>query len=135
MIERGPCRAFKPRYGFDASTGECVPFIYGGCGGNSNRFLLKSQCERTCMRSRGGVDIDPGIQLLPIYPENDPICTLPLETGPCYALTTRYGFDAEIGKCVKFTYGGCQGNGNNFETEEECQESCLANMPMPIRLP
>ncbi|KIH56366.1 Kunitz/Bovine pancreatic trypsin inhibitor domain protein [Ancylostoma duodenale] len=65
--------------------------------------------------------------------DDDAVCTLPLEKGPCFALIPRYGFDAETGTCVMFMYGGCQGNGNNFETMEECQDSCLENTPMPIR--
>ncbi|KIH67363.1 Kunitz/Bovine pancreatic trypsin inhibitor domain protein, partial [Ancylostoma duodenale] len=64
----------------------------------------------------------------------DPVCTLPLDSGPCYGRHQRYGFDPNIGRCVKFTYGGCQGNENNFETKEECQMTCLANTPMPIPL-
>ncbi|RCN35665.1 Kunitz/Bovine pancreatic trypsin inhibitor domain protein [Ancylostoma caninum] len=132
-IDPGPCRAYIPRYGFDASIGECVEFIYGGCGGNSNRFPLRSQCERTCMMPRGGIIIEPEINFLPSFTADDPVCTLPLEKGPCFALLPRYGFDAELGKCVMFMYGGCQGNGNNFETLEECQVSCLENTPMPIR--
>ncbi|EYC10388.1 hypothetical protein Y032_0056g2719 [Ancylostoma ceylanicum] len=126
-IKQGPCLAYFPRYAFDASIGECVEFVYGGCRGNGNRFSSKSECERTCMRSRGGLGL-PDIGLLPSYT----VCTLPLESGPCYGLMPRYGFDANTGRCVRFVYGGCQGNGNNFETKEECQLTCLKNTPMPI---
>ncbi|VDN08782.1 unnamed protein product [Dibothriocephalus latus] len=52
------------------------------------------------------------------------VCTLPLETGHCRAAFRRFGFDAGTGKCEEFIYGGCGGNGNNFETLEECQRMC-----------
>ena len=29
--------------------------------------------------------------------------------------------------CVQFAYGGCRGTANNFETEEECNNSCRKN--------
>ena len=30
----------------------------------------------------------------------------------------------ERGRCVRFTYGGCQGNENNFLTKRDCEETC-----------
>ena len=36
----------------------------------------------------------------------------------------RYFYNATSDACELFTYGGCQGNGNNFETVEECNERC-----------
>jgi hypothetical protein len=51
-------------------------------------------------------------------------CTLPLETGPCRASMPAFGFDTETGGCVGFTYGGCQGNDNRFESLEACQGIC-----------
>ncbi|RCN35664.1 Kunitz/Bovine pancreatic trypsin inhibitor domain protein [Ancylostoma caninum] len=132
-IEPGKCLAYMPRFAFDKKTGECVRFIYGGCGGNNNNFHTKSACERACMRNRASLRF-PEISFLPSFTEEDPLCTLPLETGPCYALIPRYGFDPNLGQCVRFAYGGCQGNANNFETMEECEMNCLENTPVPIPL-
>ena len=56
------------------------------------------------------------------------VCSLPLETGPCEAAIARYGFNPKTQRCESFVYGGCAGNGNNFETFEACTAACgLAN--------
>src|SRR5262245_5716352 len=47
-IDPGPCRAAIPSFGFDAAKGECVPFVYGGCAGNENRFATREACEQSC---------------------------------------------------------------------------------------
>jgi hypothetical protein len=44
----GPCKGSFPRYYFDIKSGECKKFIYGGCQGNGNNFVSKSECEKTC---------------------------------------------------------------------------------------
>ncbi|XP_055939178.1 WAP four-disulfide core domain protein 8-like [Argiope bruennichi] len=51
-------------------------------------------------------------------------CNLPPETGPCKGYLPRYYYDPTTNDCKKFIYGGCGGNKNNFETEEECYEKC-----------
>lgn len=52
-------------------------------------------------------------------------CHLPHERGSCLAHIQRWGFDPSSGKCVEFSYGGCGGNSNNFETREACEKLCL----------
>lgn len=42
--------------------------------------------------------------------------------GPCRAIMPRFYFNGD--KCESFIYGGCEGNGNNFKTIEECQQRC-----------
>ena len=37
---------------------------------------------------------------------------------------SRHFYNASSGQCEQFTYGGCQGNENNFETTEYCQGNC-----------
>lgn len=60
-----------------------------------------------------------------------PDCLLPLETGPCDGALTHFGFDAERGVCRPFSYGGCEGNENNFETLAECDAACRDGEPTP----
>jgi len=52
------------------------------------------------------------------------ICTLPAETGPCEAEVPRFYFNSSTGQCESFTYGGCYGNANNFETIQACEAAC-----------
>ena len=44
----GPCRAYMPMWYYEASIGLCGRFIYGGCGGNANRFNNQIECEAKC---------------------------------------------------------------------------------------
>jgi len=53
------------------------------------------------------------------------ICYQPLKGGKCLALFQRWGYHPRVGKCVQFTYGGCDANDNNFQTEQECKKSLL----------
>ncbi|KAH8376793.1 hypothetical protein KR093_001363 [Drosophila rubida] len=43
------CEAYIPSWSYDAQASECVKFIYGGCGGNRNRFPTQKLCEETCV--------------------------------------------------------------------------------------
>lgn len=55
------------------------------------------------------------------------MCDLTFLTGPCRGYFSRYGYDTSQKKCVTFIYGGCQGNGNNFKSEEECIAKCSSS--------
>ncbi len=53
------------------------------------------------------------------------VCNLPVKSGPCKAAFRKYFFNSKTGSCTKFLYGGCHGNGNNFQTKDECMRTCL----------
>lgn len=50
--EGGPeltCLAAIPKFYHNAETKQCEEFYYGGCGGNTNRFDTKEECEAKCV--------------------------------------------------------------------------------------
>ncbi|KAM9216944.1 amyloid beta precursor like protein 2 isoform 1-T1 [Leptosomus discolor] len=57
------------------------------------------------------------------------VCSQEAVTGPCRAVMPRWYFDPNKRKCVRFIYGGCGGNRNNFESEEYCMAVCKKMMP------
>ena len=114
-IETGTCRASLERWYFNAQTGNCEAFEYGGCDGNRNNFASKEKCEDFC-----------GSALTPRPRENDSKidCHLPAEVGPCRAAIQRYYFNPDSSQCEMFVFGGCSGNSNNFATLKDCENQC-----------
>ena len=44
----------------------------------------------------------------------------------------KWFYSTQTGECEFFIYGGCQGNANNFDSEEECKEACSGNSTFDI---
>ncbi|XP_068185799.1 collagen, type XXVIII, alpha 2a [Antennarius striatus] len=55
----------------------------------------------------------------------DPRCKLGLDQGTCRSYNIRWYYDKQANACAQFWYGGCGGNGNRFETEDECKKTCV----------
>jgi hypothetical protein len=51
-------------------------------------------------------------------------CTSKPEKGSCWDAIPRYYYDKDKKNCKKFTYGGCKGNQNNYNTIEGCFKTC-----------
>lgn len=68
----GPCRDRYERWHYDTERATCVPFEYGGCAGNLNRFKTFDSCIKFCA------------------PTSAPDRTRPAEPSPTSA--TTYGF-------------------------------------------
>ncbi len=51
-------------------------------------------------------------------------CKLPADRGFCRDQKKRYFYDSQTKTCKTFVWGGCQGNANNFATEEQCLSAC-----------
>lgn len=44
--------------------------------------------------------------------------------GICKAYLVRWRYNPETQKCEEFVYGGCRGNANNFQEEDQCLAVC-----------
>ena len=53
----GYCRAGLFRWYFNMAKKACEGFLYGGCGGNGNRFNSKIECEARCANSKFKMNI------------------------------------------------------------------------------
>uniref|UniRef100_A0A673JVH3 Collagen alpha-6(VI) chain-like n=1 Tax=Sinocyclocheilus rhinocerous TaxID=307959 RepID=A0A673JVH3_9TELE len=50
---------------------------------------------------------------------------LKLDAGSCSNFSVKWYFNVRSGGCVQFWYGGCDGNSNRFDTQEDCEIRCL----------
>ena len=57
-FDGGPCDAAMPVYYHNPKTGQCEPTVYGGCGGNDNRYTTLQECEMNCGVMRAGVSCE-----------------------------------------------------------------------------
>ncbi|KFD45228.1 hypothetical protein M513_13895, partial [Trichuris suis] len=108
--ETGPCKQVIKKWYFDSKKKVCRIFIYGGCKGNANKFDTKEECQQRCVATMPA----------------SVICRLPYAMGSCSLSMKRFFFDFEAKACKSFTYTGCEGNANNFRTEEECSAKCIS---------
>ena len=51
-------------------------------------------------------------------------CLLLPVSGPCTNNILRWYYNYVVGRCQQFTYGGCDGNQNNFENLHNCLQQC-----------
>uniref|UniRef100_A0A914XTC4 BPTI/Kunitz inhibitor domain-containing protein n=1 Tax=Panagrolaimus superbus TaxID=310955 RepID=A0A914XTC4_9BILA len=51
-------------------------------------------------------------------------CTQEVEEGDCNDAHLRYFYDIKTDTCRLFYYSGCNGNANNFITQNECNQRC-----------
>ncbi|KAH7730491.1 papilin [Aphelenchoides avenae] len=109
--DEGTCNASTTKWYYDTRYQECHMFMWTGCAGNGNRFSSKAECENLCSRETK------------VSPSDDP-CTMPRDSGPCLDAITQWFFEPGVSECQKFTFGGCRGNANRFNTKQECEGQC-----------
>nr|XP_019947966.1 PREDICTED: collagen alpha-1(VII) chain-like [Paralichthys olivaceus] len=55
-MSEGTCSEYVLLWYFHPRSGECRPFVYGGCGGNRNRFSTRQECQSWCGKERPGTE-------------------------------------------------------------------------------
>uniref|UniRef100_A0A5K3EFV2 Papilin n=1 Tax=Mesocestoides corti TaxID=53468 RepID=A0A5K3EFV2_MESCO len=118
-LDYGGCSKFLPRWYYNTEKRRCEQFSYGGCFGNSNRFLTKRECDNACTH-------------------ND-VCGLPKpkEAEENEPSELRYYFNQNTGECEKFFFGGKIPHGNNFANEATCHSVCISSpslLPVSVKI-
>ncbi|XP_014712863.3 kunitz-type protease inhibitor 1 isoform X2 [Equus asinus] len=76
--------------------------------------------EATCDKYTSGFE---ELQNIHFHSDKGHCVDLP-DTGLCLESIPRWYYNPFSERCARFTYGGCYGNKNNFEEEQQCLESC-----------
>ena len=139
----GPCSGSFRQWYYDSARDSCYEFDYGGCQGNPNRFNNAHECQQRCQRVRAPPTTTTTES--PYYPrapdrerEDDyererdrypppqqgDMCGLSVDPGPCRASIPAWYYNRETYRCEAFSYGGCDGNANRFQSEEQCERQC-----------
>ncbi|CRK96737.1 CLUMA_CG009864, isoform A [Clunio marinus] len=104
-----PCPEPRIRFSYNSLVGICTSFEYFGCDGEvPGNFDSSASCQSSC------IDGTPTAR-----------CMESIFEGSCRGQdlsSTRWYSDG--GECKEFTYSGCGGNANNFESLEACEASC-----------
>ncbi|XP_043223530.1 papilin-like [Amphibalanus amphitrite] len=111
----------------------CNDYVFGCCADGRTRASGANQTGCGCETSEHGCCPDGVIAAAgPDFQdcEERPVplgemCSLPKQRGPCRNFTVHWFFDMEYGGCSRFWYGGCDGNINSFDTEEDCKATCV----------
>ncbi|KAG0425926.1 hypothetical protein HPB47_026919 [Ixodes persulcatus] len=128
--KKGPCtHNLVERWYHNPKSGSCETFIYGGCGGNFNRYRTEAECRKECIKEE-----EPPTAVIQ-EDRTIGICLQPLNVGFCSKEEKRFYYDAKNHTCKPFIYGGCAGNDNNFPTREICLKMCNRDMTRGARRP
>lgn len=118
------CAEYVQRWYYNEAVGTCLSFWYGGCGGNSNRFNSEKECLQTCGKQNPEVILQAKEELELV----DDACLMEQDVGPCSNYVLRWHYDIQQNECIHFWFGGCGGNKNRFNTQDECEALCVRDI-------
>ncbi|KAJ8737178.1 hypothetical protein PYW07_000449 [Mythimna separata] len=116
------------KFYFDIVLKTCSTFYYNECEYALNQFDSLNECNSICYEAM--LLNDNVLNNL----TRDVICRLQPDSGTCNKYFPMYYFDISTRLCKGFSYSGCEGNFNRFETELECKSVCNEAIPVPDTL-
>ena len=94
-----------------------------GCHEEHNQFKSQEDCQKTCVnKTQLEVPKNHSSAINVNFLIAD--CFLAPKAGTCSKSESRFYFNSEQKDCLEFHFSGCGGNKNNFESQEECLDSC-----------
>ncbi|KAL1501147.1 hypothetical protein ABEB36_006531 [Hypothenemus hampei] len=95
----------------------------------TNEVLFTCGPESESCPSSHKCQLSPVGEYAVCCPKPREVCFEPLDAGECtgnelLTNSTRFYFNSKTNKCETFTYTGCHGNHNNFQSETTCNAVC-----------
>lgn len=117
---------------FNRNTSDYVPLPTSREESSSSRGSSSSSSSSTNITtSSSSVSVQYVPAPRPDLPKEsaplDPRCGLVLDQGTCRDYNIRWYYDRQANACAQFWYGGCSGNKNRFDTEDECKRTCVVS--------
>ncbi|XP_063892915.1 kunitz-type serine protease inhibitor A [Helicoverpa armigera] len=104
------------RYYYDVRLETCVRFQYANCRHTYNMFSSLPACRSQCQ--------DLGLRHAPVNVTENVYCRFQPEFGACNSYHPMFYFDISEMACKGFSFSGCGGNHNRFETINDCLKVC-----------
>lgn len=122
--EPGQCTDYSERWYYDAEDRRCHRFYFSGCGGNRNNYQSLEECSTRCERPREPPVSSTTETTISVGHFHSEFCFKAFDSGPCQHNQIRWYYDRRDGGCKEFIYGGCNGNENRFESQQQCETNC-----------
>ncbi|XP_050720166.1 kielin/chordin-like protein isoform X3 [Eriocheir sinensis] len=128
---QGPCFGAFQRYAYNAVTGTCEQFLFGGCAGNANNFVTEEECIEACQGTQGSACDKSKCpwNLWEHYLAKE--CVPQYAGDACCPTSFQCPSASERGKDpTKCYYKGTEYNeGENVPVEDPCSAGCYCRAP------
>ncbi|XP_026313930.1 tissue factor pathway inhibitor-like [Hyposmocoma kahamanoa] len=111
-------KGYRYTFYYDIKLYGCKTAVIGvACEHNHNSFNTLADCTAMCKD-----DGEHAITHLKLPPAV--FCRLQPDFGYCDGYYPSFYFDLTNRRCVGFSYSGCGGNANRFQTSQQCASVC-----------